>query len=393
MDGVRRRLTVHVGTPKAGSTTLQHLLGARRGLLARLGIHVPRAGSPDWGLGHQGLARELGRRAKGSGQWRARGGGIRGSRARRFVLSHETFTHPPRAEGCIERLLELEERENLEVDVVAYVRPQWQRVEAGYAQRVRHGRAVAPLEREVQAVFDEGGYAPHLDYNVLFEPFRAAFGERVRVYPLQSAVLPQGLCAHFLELLGVSGAARAARGLFRANSRPGAVELEVLRLVNARLGGRRPGGEPVHHRLALLPALLEGDAPYAGLTPGQIGRIDARFGPANARFARAYGIDAGGVLFRDPPDPAERRPHSVRWRELPAGQRRLVSHYVRSRVGVDLEPAGAPHGTAWRVRARIARYAAARGAGLAVRGRRIAGYRNGRTVWHVCRLWMGGRLR
>ena len=331
----QRRLTVHVGTAKAGSTSIQSLLAARWRQLARSGIHVPLAGAGPGPPGaHHGLARELRRPQRAAGHWARLAAEIRRSPASRFVISCEAFTGPGHRLRAAARLLALAADEDLDIDIVGYVRPQWQWLEAGYAQEVSTGRTAMSFAAFVERMLAEA--APtRLDYSAVFAPFRAAFGDRVRVLPLERARLAGGLLAHFLvEILGVQARAPGASSVAWANARPGAKELEVRRLVCESVGTPLPAAG----KLVWLPALLDGDSPFAGFAPDEIDNIAARFADANARFARAYGVDAQGVLFRDDDASHGRRPSNVaRWEDIGAPARRRVRRYVFDATGVDLD--------------------------------------------------------
>ena len=351
---VKRCLVVHVGPPKGGSTSIQFLLAARARALAARGIHVlaGRRGGGQRGT-HNHLAHELDA-APGdawTAGWVRLADEIRRSGAERFVVSAEAFAAPGRRGPCAAALRELADRERLAIRVVGYVRPQWQRVESAYAQQVSSERTALRFDAFAASMLGPAE-RPRLDYNAVFAPFCAAFGGSVTVYPMERARLPHGLLVHFLALLGVDAAAALAARLPRINVRAGARELEVRRRVLAAVGaGRQRGGGP--DTLAWLPALIRDDAPFAGFEAPAIRRVEAAFADANARFARTYGIDPGGVLFRDPtPSDAGRR-NVAEWRDIDADARALVHRYVLDRTGVDLDVGRAP-ALRWRVWARIA---------------------------------------
>ena len=304
---MKRRLTVHVGTAKTGSTSIQQLLKTRSQPLAACGI----------------LAQKINPSLLHHSRWAQIAEKIRRSDAERIVLSSEMLSAPKHQPACVECLCELAARADLDVEIVGYVRPQWQRLESGYTQQVKMGRQTQPFEQFMLQMFEDN----RLDYNLVFSPFRAAFGERVRVFPLERSRLPRGLLAHFLELLGVEAGRISLEGLRYSNQRPGAKEMEVLRLV--------PMQPKRRWWQASLSKLLDDDSPFAALDHAAIRRIETRFRDANARFARDYGIDADGVLFRDPVD-AGRHPNMARWQDLSADERRLVSAYVHCCTGIYL---------------------------------------------------------
>ena len=223
---------------------------------------------------------------------------IAGTDAETFVVSCEDLTEPNPCVVCAKLLAELATRESVEVDVVGFVRPQWQLLESEYAQRVTGGRTPATFSRFVGEMLD-AGERTILDYRVVFAPYRARFGDRVRVFPLQASCMPQGLIAHFLSLVGAETAGMEEE-LARAhsNKRYGAKVVEVSGLVCARLGAGTP--KPLRARLLpKLPTLLDEDAPFTGFSRAEIRQMEDRFASTNAAFAYEGGISTGGTLFQD----------------------------------------------------------------------------------------------
>ena len=123
----RRTLIVHIGLPKTGSTSIQSMLCVLAGPLRKRGIHVPSAGQNAPG-GHRNLVHEY----MGSREYRARAGGwaelsreLHESRAaRRFVISAESFSGQRPKDAAIPRIAGLARAADLDVEIVAYVRPQ-----------------------------------------------------------------------------------------------------------------------------------------------------------------------------------------------------------------------------------------------------------------------------
>ena len=331
---MRRTLVVHIGTPKTGSTSIQDMLHRLAAPLARLGIHVPASGYLSFVYPGSPLYE---RACRG---WTALRDELRRHPARRFVVSSETFSMGAAAEVA-DRVRELATTVDLDVDVVAYVRPQYQRLEAGYAEDVKIGFHTA----DFQTVLEQLPDWPGLDYSTVFGPWRNRFGDGLQVHPLEPGRMPAGLAAHFLGLIGAPGLTSEAVGTPRRNRRIGAKLLEVLRLASAALDERlidiprkRSMLRPLLRRI---PPLLAGDLPFAGLSPAQVREVTARFAASNARFAREYGIDEGGVLFRDAGEDALTRPTRVTWDEsFSEEERGRVRRAVQSAVGVRL-PAGA----------------------------------------------------
>ena len=88
-----RRLVVHIGPRKTGSTTIQRMLVSRAASLRDSGVYVPRAGNKRGHRGtHAGLAWES--RRQGTARWRALATEVRVAEGDRIVLSAEDFANP-----------------------------------------------------------------------------------------------------------------------------------------------------------------------------------------------------------------------------------------------------------------------------------------------------------
>ena len=262
---------------------------------------------------------------------------IAGTDAETFVVSCEDLTEPNLRVACAKLLAELATRENMEVDVVGFVRPQWQLLESEYAQQVTGGRTAATFSRFVEKMLD-AGERTILDYRVVFAPYRARFGDRVRVFPLQASCMPQGLIAHFLSLVGAETAGMEEE-LARpyGNKRYGAKVVEVSRLVCARLRGAGTP-KPLRPRLLpKLPTLLDEDAPFTGFSRAEIRQMEDRFVSANAAFAHEGGISTDGTLFQDAVANDAVRPNIARWEDFSDGERHRVRRFILERIGVDLD--------------------------------------------------------
>lgn len=348
----KRKLFIHVGQAKAGSTTIQVLLHRLSASLEQFGVHVVATSAL---LGNHGRLAMPGARENPAlfpdldAVWAALFEEVTGCGASRYVVSAEQFSNPRGRMTAVGRFQGLAEAANLEVEVIACVRPQWQWLEASWAQRVWGGTVSPPFTDCWEAGLDD----ERLDYNRVFAPWKQAFG-RVTVIPLQRARLPEGLLARFLDILEVDDARtrRAASRLPRHNRRPGGKSVEVRRLTGLAL---RRHGLLAWQRARCLETLeplrrvFDGDPPFAGLSPAQIGTVVQRFASRNARFAREFGVDAGGELFADEPVDGFDRPVRPTWRDLGDDERSKVIHFVRSRLGIKL-PQGieAPRGTARR---------------------------------------------
>ena len=344
----RRKLIVHIGLPKTGSTSIRRALTDWQALLGREGVHVA---VPRVTARHEALALaescEDGSRPQ---PWQRLLDELNMLRRRRFVVSSELFSMQgllqradsdkglSRGHGCAKRFAWLAEAANVDVRVIAYVRPQHEWLEANYTQLVKKSRHSLSLHDLAARCADY----PRFDYNEVFRPWRQAFGERLTVCPMDAAHLPDGLLAHFLRFIGAAALIPLAQRLPQLNARPGAKELAALQRIGAAL---RAGGVSLERRMRLLrevrrhlPKLIDGDAPFAGLTETQVQEIAARFAAANARFAIDYGIDANGKLFDNERSilPPMARPTAFDWQDFSVPERIRIERLARRTAGVDL---------------------------------------------------------
>ena len=360
---MRRTLIVHVGGPRTGSTSIQNMLHRLSPALERAGVHVPVAGRL-YGRHHNlGLFPGHWNYLPALGGWADVLCEVKRSDAPRCVISSEALLAGPNVAmndagqivvQAVGRVAALARASGRDVRVIAYVRPQYQLLESKYCQLAKVGRVSWPFEKYLA----DAPNNPFLNYEAVFRPWGETFGERLAVYPLEAVRMPGGLLAHFLSLLGADGLAAEASALPSINQRFGAKHVEVLRLTRLALDDRALDPKAIRERLKPVgvgvPVFLEGDARFAGLSPAQVGLVMEHFAASNARFARAYGVDAGGVLFREPAADSAGRPNVVKWADFGAAERRRVREFVRETAGVELPPGAAERRIRprlpWRVR-------------------------------------------
>lgn len=384
----KRKLYVHIGPPKTGTTSIQHMLHVLAPSLEQCGMHVVVASADHGNHWHLigGVTEVPTLDMPGSNpvyQWKYVRDELVRCSAERFVLSSERCAIPDARRGVIRELSLLQSEADIEVEVVALVRPQWQWAESYWCQSVASGFELRRFEECVGGWFaDTRLDYNELDYNQLFEPWRDSFG-KVTVRPLETSQLPRGLLVRFLGLIGVHDERlfRAATRLRLRNPRLGAKDLEVRRLVGVALA--RHGVEP-KRRASLVYGLgftsvLQGDWPFAGWTREQALAFDDLTAESNARFARDYGIDDGGVLFRDElPEDFDRRGRPASWDDLSVVEQRAVRRHVIRELDIDID---AENG--WRIGNRPIRPPS----DLPIRSRPIR-----RARWLASQMWNRGKL-
>ena len=380
----QRRLVVHIGMPKAGSTSIQRMLTEFAPQLRERGIDVPVNAN---GQVDPLLRRILPQQAATRGArhylarpetWRAVAAQLRRSQAPQFVISEEGLLSraPPESAAMVR---DLAGACDVGIHVIAYLRPQCQYFEARYAQWVQDGVQSLPFQGFVAASLAVRRIERHpwLNYRRVLAPWRAAFGDRLTVVPLERTRLPHGLLAHFLDFLHTGNL--DAGGLEFHNARPGAKAVEAQRRIGAalRMRGRNPGLKR-RKRWREIPKLFRSDTPFAGFSADEAQALMACFEASNTALAREYGIDPDGILFREPVIDDRARPNVAAWHDLDDDEQAAVRAFARRTLGVDPTP--------W-VRRRVVRRAAPP-AGTTRRGQQL---RLGSARW-VLRWLLDPRL-
>lgn len=201
-----RRLVLHLGLHKTGTTYIQHHLIGHREVLRQAGILIPETGfePPDPGLrggatpGHQGLVAAL--RASNPAPWQALRREIAASGADTVLLSCENMLFPTRPDraalfaALAERLGGIPE-----IVPLALVRRADTRIEAFYRERVAGGHRSGTGGL---AAFLVDNLAPLADFPALFGPLEQALGVQVRLGDFDAMRGP-GLWPGFAALAGL----------------------------------------------------------------------------------------------------------------------------------------------------------------------------------------------
>ena len=292
----RRQLFVHIGLAKSGSSSIQDFLHAQSCKLEQHGYHVVVAGAERARHGRLvmgGPDQDAPPQREIDIEWQAVLDEVTRCRAPRFVLSAEQFTHAsPARLAAASRVANLATSAGLDVTIIGCVRPQWQWIESNWAQVIRQGIVVSrPFDECTEQLLADKSH----DFDWVFRPWRELFG-RVHILPLDPKRLPDGLIAAFLRAMGISNGdlIEVARVPRRSNTRPGAKELEVRRLVGLSLerrGVSAPQRVRALRRLGGLAAAIGNDRPFAPFSQARITHLDRHFEAANERFALGYGVD------------------------------------------------------------------------------------------------------
>jgi hypothetical protein len=306
-----RRVYLHIGAPKTGTTYLQDRLTRNAGRLARHGVHVPsgsRLVPPDTGQFRAAL--DLldqdwgGAPGHAEGAWPRlvkRVHGLEGT----VVISHEILA-PARPDRVARALSDLSEG-GAEVHVVYSARDLGRQLPAAWQESVKQG-AGRGFRRFLDRL--EAGdlwWGRALDLPRVLETWGAHLPpERVHVVTVPApGAAPDELWRRYCTVFGIDPAWAPAQSE-RANESLGIPETMLLLRLNRRIGRGRRRSEPYDR---LVRALLAQDALAGrGTTPIRLG--PRRFAWAEERgeawvsWVREHGVDVVG----DVDDLRPRRP-------------------------------------------------------------------------------------
>lgn len=271
----RRKLLLHVGTPKTGTSHLQDVLFRNRDVLATQGIHYPgeefdshfRAAIDLMGLRWAGLGKES------AGAWDALAAEVRAARGT-SIISHEVLAGAKRPQ--IRRALE--SLGDMEVHLVISVRDLVRQIPAEWQENVKHRSSFSYAEflhriedperrsrvaawfwrvQDIPDIIERwGGDLPPEQVHLITVPPRGAPRDE--------------LWTRFSRVFGLDGLWGLDLTAERANPSMGAPETTLVRKINRKVRGELPG----EHYRALVRELLvhrtlsqRTDSPRIALSP------------------------------------------------------------------------------------------------------------------------------
>ncbi len=220
------RVFVHIGTHKAGSTSIQRFMSAARDALATQGILYPRSGTwRDAPRGHHALAWQLrgveAERCSGN-EWSDLHAELRDWQGHSVVLSSEEFSSSD-PEAIARLRLQLENRA---ITALVYFRNVPEYFRSLYMQQLKRGITSSSFRDFVQMNLAV------VNYLGLVERWAQALGtERVRVRAFDRVKRQPGLEADFVS--GFGGDYSGLAGFVRApaNVSPSPVTVPLLRAI------------------------------------------------------------------------------------------------------------------------------------------------------------------
>jgi hypothetical protein len=342
------RMIFHIGSPKAGSTTLQLFLQRNRAALARQGFrferteadHVGQIGFPVAGLtdvgvpvpsahhrhryGYPDLAAQEAKTARLFADLAARRPGWS---EHSYLASSEymiTLRNRPEALAALDaRLRGVFD----DVTYLLYLRRQEDFIASMYSQRVRNGHDV-PLETFVRKTLK--GY----DYARIVETWTSVVGrDRLVLRIFDRAALKDGdLIADYCDVCGIDPA--GVEPVPRSNEGLTAELLELQRVLNAELPVFDAAGVP-QAAVEALRAELDRLAPATGSRmrlPPEMARLVAEsVAEGNERLRREWFPDRPSLF---PPAPADASDLAA----IREGALRIAARWIAARVGAQPGP-------------------------------------------------------
>lgn len=245
------KTTIHIGTTKTGSTSIQDVLAKNRSLLARHGVLYPASLGetthnviPVYALGkfsNSELYHKVGVRAPADYDEftrrfpQALEEEIAAASPRHIVISSEHMQSRLVEEAHFQRLRQLlaPALDGRKVEIVVYLRPQIEHLISLYSTMLRHG-----MKRDINSFIS--GYMQtstrhYFDFHFLIDLWSRKFPEAtiaVRAFNDMKG-LPHGVVSDFEVMTGLDGLPETLEKLGRRNESMGGWGCEVLRLLNA----------------------------------------------------------------------------------------------------------------------------------------------------------------
>lgn len=306
-----RRAVVHIGMPRTGSTTFQHVLAGVRSELAESGILYPDL-TPDSvrknrHISHQFLGETLdGRRPRRERRelLERLSKGLSSFTGDTVLLSYEDFILQRPGLRIPQILNDFFARHGFTAEALIVVKPQSEHLNSLYTHRTQMMSEFQDFAHFVRARADSARFA----YDRLLQPWMTAFAGRVRAVPVRDRRSDQPIVLRMLAEIALD---RRVAPLLRAddiervvNRSPGPVAVEI---------SRRMRGMRLHAQLNVLPRRVmrfverqtdkrgyDRDK-FNGVGPDLRAGMEARYHDVNESFARAvWGRSWDSIVAAEP---------------------------------------------------------------------------------------------
>ncbi len=333
-----RRAIVHIGMPRTGSTSLQHVLATLQPALAGEGVLYPevKPRSFPWpSPNHQPFGETLdGRRpAHEKAECLAMlSEALSTTEADTVILSYEDFAQQQRRFRVPEILRDVLGRHGFAMDVAVVVKAPSEHLNSLYTHRAQ----LVAERRSFRAFGRQYWRSGRFDYHALIEPWLAASEGRVAAVPLRDRRSGDPLIQRVIRAMGLEARIGSLVGATNRNvidnRSPGPIVVEASRRLRGLRAHRQVGVHPreIGHFMDSR-AWSRGwdETSFRGDAPEIDAGVDARFAAANDRFAqRLWGAPWSAVAADAPPRP----PNELAGRPIPPETAERVETIVRETV-------------------------------------------------------------
>jgi len=298
-----KKLFLHIGAPKTGTSAIQDFMLRNRKALASQGVLYPAGGmlkSAHHLIGaaiHPQRAKRLGATPRDEALQTAVSQineEVAACAPHTLVISTEYLWGKLSADN-IRRLLT--PFSDWDIHVVVYLRRQDLLAQSLYIQAVKTGSAQSFAEWVNTAV--DSGKAGFFFHSVLacWRDCGLPVSVIVRIY--EKSDIGSDVCADFLQTLGGAPLQGLVNDRRSINTAPDMATTELLRFVNARLLGS-DAAEQVRRSIVKHSPPRELFAPLRYIGSAQLIEFMARFEDDNRRVAHEFADRPDGVLFREP---------------------------------------------------------------------------------------------
>jgi len=296
---MRKRLFIHIGTHKTGTSAIQNFLFRNREALREKGFFYPLPGNKP---GHHPIAGEF-----NPYNQRYKKGVMKTLSYIQEIRTHNLGTSIISAEGLTSRGIDVQKLRDiipgdLDVKIIIYLRRQDERLESGYNQIVKGPRRYSKK-------FLDSGSIPNqkyiLDYYKILIPWRDIFGQEniiVRVYEKEQ--LPQGIINDFCNVIGLALDHKFKISEERINPSLDRDIIEMIRLCNEKC----EKNIEYHNWLVmnLEKKMVKTILQQHLLSPQQRRDLIEEYAESNAKVAREYlGREDGRLFYAPLPKPDE----------------------------------------------------------------------------------------
>lgn len=290
-----KKIYLHIGLHKTGSSTLQAFLQKNSNLLRDIGYLYPRTGTSSKFPCHHNLAwliMDFPKADPDAGTWKELHQEIGKTTSDKIVISSEEF------EFFRQKHIDLlkSELEPYKVKIVVYIRRQDQRLESQYTHLTKTGLYSGDISSFCQQKRNAS------DYYRILTSWKAAFGlENIIVRPLEKTQIPN-ICYDFLNVIGIDDY-RDFIEVENKNIRPGIKKLKILRIAN-QIYEKYPRKRKIYlkHIKRIMDAnksRITEEKSYRLLTYLDSVKILNWYKESNVKIAREYLHRPDGILFKE----------------------------------------------------------------------------------------------